>query len=186
TVALMNNYTIVHLATHAEFATDGRAENSFILFGNGETANLKQVENWNLNNVDLVVLSACETGVGDALGTGVEILGFGYQMQQRGAKAAIASLWSVNDGGTQMLMDAFYAALNKGMTKTEALRQAQIALITGDLTPVGGIRGEARIDVVSTATGLPANVSNNLDHPYYWAPFILIGNGPFILIGNGL
>jgi CHAT domain-containing protein len=57
----------------------------------------------------LVVLSACETGLGGKLGNGEEILGLGYQMQRAGARAAIASLWSVNDGGTQALMNAFYA-----------------------------------------------------------------------------
>jgi CHAT domain-containing protein len=60
-------------------------------------------------------------------------------------------LWTVDDGGTQALMNAFYATLKtNNTTKAEALQQAQIALITG---------------------------SNNLSHPYYWAPFILIGNG---------
>jgi CHAT domain-containing protein len=129
--------------------------------------------------VDLVVLSACETGLGGKLGNGEEILGLGYQMQRAGARAAIASLWSVNDGGTQALMNAFYAILKKGnITKAEALRQAQIALITKDLSAVGVPRGqEAWIEVVSTRTGLPPQVSNNLNHPYYWAPFILIGNG---------
>jgi CHAT domain-containing protein/Tfp pilus assembly protein PilF len=176
TVLDMNDYRIVHLATHATFVPTS-PDDSFILFGNGKPVTLRDIKLWRLDNVDLVVLSACETGLGDELGDGREILGLGFQIQRTGARAALASLWQVSDGGTQMLMDAFYAALNQGMTKAEALRQAQIALITGDLTAVGGIRGEARINVVSTATGLPANVSNNLDHPYYWAPFILIGNG---------
>jgi CHAT domain-containing protein len=61
------------------------------------------------------------------------------------------------------------------MTKAEALRQAQIALITGDFTAVGGDRGT--INIISTRTGLSQDVSDRLDHPYYWAPFILIGNG---------
>lgn len=77
------------------------------------------------------MLSACETAVGGILGNGEEILGFGYQMQDAAAKAVIASLWSVNDGGTQTLMNAFYAMLYQGnMTKAEALRQAQVAMIT--------------------------------------------------------
>lgn len=71
------------------------------------------------------MLSACETGLGGKLGNGEEILGFGYQMQQTGARAAIASLWSVDDGGTQALMSAFYGILStEKFTKTEALRQA--------------------------------------------------------------
>jgi CHAT domain-containing protein len=79
---------------------------------------------------------------GEELGTGEEILGFGYQIQRTGAEAAIASLWYVSDGGTQGLMNAFYGALQTGkMTKAEALRQAQIALITGNDTALGADRG---------------------------------------------
>jgi len=174
-VSQMNDYSVVHLATHAAFLV-GQPEESFILFGNGDRATLRDVKNWRLPNVDLVVLSACETGLGDKLGDGREILGFGYQMQQTSARAAIASLWSVSDGGTQALMNAFYSALQTGkITKAEALQQAQIALSTGDYTAIGEQRGlgvEERIK-----NSLPSQVSDRLSHPYYWAPFILIGNG---------
>jgi len=152
----------VHLATHAAFVV-GKPEDSFILFGNGDRVNFRNVSTWSLPNVDLVVLSACETGLGGKLGNGEEILGFGYQMQQTGARAAIASLWSVDDGGTQALMSAFYNILSgKKLTKTEALRQAQISLINGYSVKTGN------------AT---ARQVSNFSHPYYWAPFILIGNG---------
>jgi len=70
----------------------------------------------------------------------------------------------VDDGGTEALMSAFYATLRQGKTtKAEALRQAQIALITGKLPQ--------RRDSTQPA------VADNFSHPYYWAPFILIGNG---------
>ncbi|MBX9253742.1 CHAT domain-containing protein [Desmonostoc muscorum CCALA 125] len=163
TVPQMDDYTIVHLATHAAFVV-GKPEDSFILFGNGDRVNFRNVATWSLPNVDLVVLSACETGLGGKLGNGEEILGFGYQMQQTGARAAIASLWSVDDGGTQALMSAFYNILSsEKLTKTEALRQAQISLITGN--------SKAKND------NRPATRVSNFSHPYYWAPFILIGNG---------
>ncbi|AVH70349.1 TPR repeat-containing protein [Nostoc sp. 'Lobaria pulmonaria (5183) cyanobiont'] len=111
---------------------------------------------------DLVRLG--ETGLGGKLGNGEEILGFGYQMQQTGARAAIASLWSVDDGGTQALMSAFYGILStEKLTKTEALRQAQVSLITGDWK--------------SLNHNIPVAAVNDFSHPYYWAPFILIGNG---------
>lgn len=149
-IAHLNNYSIIHLATHAEFRS-GRPSDSFILLGDGDRITLADLNQWQLPNVDLVVLSACQTAVSsDGLGNGEEILGFGYQIQQTGAQAAIASLWSVDDGGTQLLMTAFYDALSRGYSKAEALRQAQIALITSG-------------DYHAT--------------PYYWAPFILIGNG---------
>ncbi|MEH2161570.1 MAG: CHAT domain-containing protein [Nostoc sp.] len=162
-VPQMDDYTIVHLATHAAFVV-GKPEDSFILFGNGDRVNFRNVATWSLPHVDLVVLSACETGLGGKLDNGEEILGFGYQIQQTGAKAAIASLWSVDDGGTQALMSAFYGILSSyKLTKTEALRQAQVSLITGDW--------KARTHNV------PVSAISNFSHPYYWASFILIGNG---------
>ncbi len=175
TVARMSDYSILHLATHAAFVT-GQPEDSFIMFGNGDRATFRDVETWPLTNTDLVVLSACETGVGGFLGNGEEILGFGYLMQKRGARAAIASLWQVDDGGTQALMNAFYVALQANhLTKAEALRQAQIALITGDYKALGDQRG--LIVVERIRSNLLPEVANRLNHPYYWAPFILIGNG---------
>jgi CHAT domain-containing protein/Tfp pilus assembly protein PilF len=175
TVPKMDDYTVVHLATHAAFVV-GTPDDSFILFGNGERITLRDIQTWSLKNVDLVVLSACETGLGGKLGNGEEILGLGYQMQRAGARAAIASLWSVDDGGTQALMDSFYTALeNRNTTKAEALRQAQIALITGNYTSLGQQRGVGVEQRISSS--LPSQVVNRLSHPYYWAPFILIGNG---------
>lgn len=181
-VPQMDSHSIVHLATHAAFLT-GQPEDSFILFGNGDRVTLNEIRTWTFRHVDLFVLSACEMGLGGELGDGTEILGFGYLMQQAGAKAAIASLWSVDDGGTQALMNAFYGGLQEKMTKTEALRQAQIALITGDYTAVRGERGAIeivprdRMGTVRPEYGFPETPPNALSHPYYWASFILIGNG---------
>jgi CHAT domain-containing protein/Tfp pilus assembly protein PilF len=178
----MDSHTIVHLATHAAFVP-GSPRDSFILFGNGDTLTLQEIkEEWDgrFNSIDLIVLSACETGVGGpALGNGEEILGFGYLMQEAGAAAAIASLWVVSDGGTQALMEAFYLALQNGYSKTEALQRAQQALIADDLELVGG-EGTVRAGARPTAEDGRALGSNALPgyrHPYYWAPFILIGNG---------
>ncbi|MGH1397071.1 MAG: CHAT domain-containing protein, partial [Trichormus sp.] len=147
----MNDYKVLHLATHGMLVS-GNPEDSFILFGDGERVTLKDIENWSLPNVDLVVLSACQTGLGKQLGNGQEILGLGYQIQLTGAKASIASLWAVSDGGTQALMNNFYTTLNTTkVTKAEALRAAQINLLT--------------------------TANSQFTHPYYWASFILIGNG---------
>ncbi|MEG5018251.1 tetratricopeptide repeat protein [Microcoleus sp. B4-C2] len=169
------DYNIIHLATHAMFVT-GQPEDSFILLGDGGLITLPDIQTLNLLNVDLVVLSACETGIGGKLGNGEEILGFGYQIQETGAKAAIASLWKVHDGGTQALMIAFYTALQSGTTKkAEALQKAQIALITGDDSVLGR---SANLSILAqTRSGLQRSVASRLHHPYYWAPFILIGNG---------
>ncbi|MEI2577537.1 CHAT domain-containing protein [Scytonema sp. PRP1] len=174
-ISYLNVYSIIHMATHAKFV-NGKPEYSFILMGDGNFITLPDIQKLSLPNVDLVVLSACETAVGDQIGKGEEILGFGYQIQRTGARAAIASLWSVNDGGTQALMNAFYAFLSQGkMTKAEALRQAQAAMITGDYSGIS--QDQDRGILKSTRQKLPAKVSNRLSHPFYWAPFILIGNG---------
>ncbi|NMF57678.1 CHAT domain-containing protein [Pseudanabaena yagii] len=149
TATKANSYTILHLATHGFLSTE-KPEDSFILFGNGDKATIRDIQDWSLKNVDLVVLSACETGIGNKLGNGIEILGLGYQMQSAGARVAIASLWQVSDEGTQALMDVFYGELQKGnVSIAEALRRAQIALIR----------------------------SPQYKHPNYWSAFFAIGNG---------
>ncbi len=173
----MNGYNVLHLATHAAFVPGDPSE-SFIVFGNGENPTLRDVENWSLSNVDLVVLSACETGLGGFDNNGEQILGLGYQFQNQGARAVVASLWQVDDGGTQLLMNQFYNALQQGNSKTEALQMAQKSLIVGDIATMASQRGpDGAFLLTDTETGLPVNISNNLNHPYYWASFILIGNG---------
>ncbi len=170
----ISSHSLIHLATHAVFMP-GKPEDSFILFGNGDRLTLAGVRDWSLKNVDLVVLSACETALGEVLGNGEEILGFGYLMQQGGARAAIASLWSVDDGGTQALMDIFYTMLKQpNITKAEALRQAQMALITRNYSALGTEGNRVARNITNR---LPVTVTEYLDHPYYWAPFIMIGNG---------
>ena len=143
----MSSHSLIHFATHSAFIS-GTPEDSFILYGDGELASLREVENWNLKGVELVVLSACETGKGKKLGDGSEILGFGYQMQAAGAAASLATLWRVDDRGTFEFMNDFYTALKSGSDKIGAIQKAQIKMINSEY-----------------------------NHPYYWAPFILIGNG---------
>jgi CHAT domain-containing protein/tetratricopeptide (TPR) repeat protein len=176
TIPQMNDYKIVHLATHG-LLVKGSPEDSFIIFGDGKFVTLRDIENWSLPNVDLVVLSACQTGLGEKLGNGQEILGLGYQIQLTGAKASIASLWSVSDGGTQALMNVFYKELRSGnMTKSEALQKAQIALLSGNYLGVGKTQEMARGQNKGNRM-LTAASANEFSHPFYWAPFILIGNG---------
>jgi CHAT domain-containing protein/tetratricopeptide (TPR) repeat protein len=172
----LGSYSIIHLATHGA-VVENQPSQSFVVMGSGEHVTLEAIrQSWSLSHAELVVLSACETAVGSPqLGSGVEILGLGYQIQEAGALAVLASLWKVSDQGTQVLMSAFYDALGQGMTKAQALQAAQNALITGDFSAVGGDR--ATIELIRTATGQPLVAGGSLAHPYYWAPFILIGNG---------
>ncbi|MEM6754117.1 MAG: CHAT domain-containing protein [Cyanobacteria bacterium P01_C01_bin.38] len=83
----------------------------------------------------------------------------------------------VSDDGMQLLMNGFYHVLKqKKITKAEALRQAQIALITNDYSAVGGKRGGLLVEGDGDGDDIK-QTNDKLQHPYYWAPFILIGNG---------
>jgi len=96
----LNTHRTLHLVTYAEFRS-GHSTDSFILLGDGDRIALFDLDQWELPNVNRVLLSSCRTGVsGEELGSGEDILGFGYQVQRTGARGAIASLWYVNDGGT--------------------------------------------------------------------------------------
>jgi CHAT domain-containing protein len=64
------------------------------------------------------------------------------------------------------------------MGKAEALQQAQLTLLNTTDAAAGSNRtGDATVTVIDTRTGLPVSITENPEHPYYWAPFILIGNG---------
>ena len=172
------DYNILHLATHAAIVP-GNPEDSFILFGGNTTATLKDIENWTLSNFDLVILSACETGLSGNFGTnGEEVLGLGYQFQNRGAKATIASLWKVEDNSTQQLMTEFYTALKAGQSKTQALQTAQRALIDRPTSNTTADRSDLEVQYFGpNSLKKSPTIGATYSHPHYWAPFILIGNG---------
>jgi CHAT domain-containing protein/uncharacterized protein HemY len=147
--------SIVHFATHAEFSSQSPLD-SYVLFGDGSKITLAEISELPLKDTALIVLSACQTGIGKTLGSGAEILGFGYQVQLAGAKASIASLWSVSDGGTQLLMQEFYKKLQKvNIAPSTALREAQLSMIHRPIKA-----GET-----------------NYNHPFFWSAFVVIGNG---------
>ncbi|AFY36400.1 CHAT domain-containing protein [Calothrix sp. PCC 7507] len=162
-------FGIVHLATHAEFSP-GAVEQSYIQFWDTQIR-LNQLKTLELSQppVQLLVLSACRTALGDPQAE----LGFAGLAVQSGAKAVVASLWSVNDAGTLALMSQFYRQLKVTSIKAEALRQTQIAMLKQQVTLKNNpaIRG-----VNSLPSELVALDSRKLSHPYYWAGFTLIGN----------
>ncbi|NJK35795.1 MAG: CHAT domain-containing protein [Oscillatoriales cyanobacterium SM2_2_1] len=105
-------------------------------------------------------------------GQGIEVLGFGYQMQLAGAKSTLSSLWSVSDGGTQVLMDSFYNSFAQRKDGIVSLKEAQVAMIRqGDNLSPSRKRGFEAL-----RSGLPAKVQGKLHHPFYWSPFIVIVN----------
>lgn len=168
-----SNHQLLHIATHARFLP-GRARQSFFLLGTGEKFVIPDIETWlNLRNVSLVVLSACETALGGPGLDGREIAGMGYYFLNSGAKSVMASLWNVDDYSTRLLMEQFYKNLAQGtatspVSKAQALRQAQLALLKGNPSE----------QLNQWDKSIPFNEQQRaLYHPYYWAPFILMGSG---------
>jgi CHAT domain-containing protein len=116
--------------------------------------------------VELLVLSACETGAGG--GDGKEIDGFGEMAQEKGAKSVVATLWPVADKSTMELMVKFYRILKEGrvFSKIEALRQAQLEL--------AGLPDLLGKDKQQDVEGLVQK--SEFSHPFHWGGFIMIGN----------
>ncbi|MBD2461534.1 CHAT domain-containing protein [Oscillatoria sp. FACHB-1407] len=145
-----NPSTIVHMATHGKFGST--FDQTFILTWDGRidinqlNGLLQNADLTQTNPIQLLVLSACQTAVGDNLAA----LGLAGMAVRAGARSTLATLWQVNDAATAMLMDKFYDGLiNGGLTKAGALRQAQLEILA---------------------------VPEFRRHPYYWAPYIIVGN----------
>ncbi|MGB7443299.1 MAG: CHAT domain-containing protein [Coleofasciculaceae cyanobacterium] len=142
-------FPVVHLATHGQFSSN--AEETFILAWDepikvNDLDTLLQTGNPNSSNViELLVLSACETAAGDKRAT----LGLAGVAVRAGARSTLASLWSVDDESTALLMSQFYKELaNNQLTKAEALRRAQLALLKHP----------------------------QYQRPLFWSPYVLLGN----------
>ena len=168
---------ILHIATHAEFVPSTQGE-SYILSGTGQRLALADIGalDTQFRNLHLVVLSACQTALGGATLDGTEIAGLSsYFLGRNKAQTVMATLWKVDDAGTSLLMQRFYALLSTGkVTRAEAMRQAQLSLLKGEaslddrMATLGVSRGFELAESEAASVGLA--------HPYYWAPFILIGN----------
>ncbi|MBE9099885.1 CHAT domain-containing protein [Vacuolonema iberomarrocanum] len=170
------SFPIVHLATHGEFSST--VEDTFILTFNdrldiNELRELLQTAALDRPRpIELLVLSACRTATGDDRAA----LGLAGVAVRSGARSTIASLWYVRDQATSRLMIALYANLaSAGTTKAEALRQAQIAMVNGDLEFV--VRGADRSPIRTIdLRDNPDQANLNLSHPYFWSAFVLVGN----------
>ncbi|WP_139276670.1 CHAT domain-containing protein [Spirulina major] len=164
-------FQIVHLATHGEFRP-GSPDNSYIQFWR-ERLPLSDFPSLQFNNppVDLLVLSACQTAVGDPEAE----LGFAGLAVLAGVRSVLGSLWSVSDAGTLGLMTTFYQELSQLPIKSEALRQAQLAMLRGQIRIEAG-----RLITPSSQIPLPQELQSlgdrTLTHPYFWSAFTMIGN----------
>jgi CHAT domain-containing protein len=108
---LLKHYPVVHIASHFRFQP-GSETGTFLLLGDGRhlsVAELKTLPNL-FGGVQLLTLSACNTGVGDINSDGKKVEGVGVLAQRKGAKAVLGNLWSVADVSTSLLMQAFYGA----------------------------------------------------------------------------
>ena len=144
-----SSFPIVHLATHGEFSP--KAENTFILTWDGridanQLSDLLRTGNQNSSSdIDLLVFSACRTAMGDRQTP----FGLAGVAVRTGVHSTIASLWYSDDKAHAQLMTQFYQELsNPTITKVEALRRAQLALLQ----------------------------DTRFQSPYYWAPFVLLGD----------
>lgn len=146
---------VLHMATHGQFRPDNPLFSGLALDGGWLTT----LDIFNLHlSVSLVTLSACETGQ-NLIGGGDELLGLMRAFLYAGAASLVVSLWAVEDRSTSHLMETFYRRLADGWTKGAALRTAQQTLIE---------------------TGYGSSIDQQMyAHPYFWAPFILVGHaGP--------
>jgi CHAT domain-containing protein len=180
--ALSPNNDIIHFASHAELNEDDPLASAIRLAkSDKEDGRLEVREIFGMDlKASLVVLSACETGLGK-LSSGDELVGLTRAFIYAGTPSVVASLWNVEDSSTAQLMASFYKNL-KTMTKVEALRQAQLNLIRGnvnsDLLARRGIGGIGRLgEVPGPKSPSPDSISISTSHPFFWAPFILVGEG---------
>jgi CHAT domain-containing protein len=178
----LQDIKILHIATHGKFEPT-RIKGSFLILGNGEELPIDDIQTFNFTDLDLVVLSACQTALGNAEQEGIEIPGISSYFLERGAKSVIASLWSVDDASTAILMQHLYRHLSTGKSKTEALRQAQLDLlnIKDNTSRTQAIKSLPRFPALAQPPITIPKTHNHpiapgYTHPYYWAPFILIGN----------
>ncbi|WP_115374526.1 CHAT domain-containing protein [Adhaeribacter pallidiroseus] len=146
----ITHYNYLHLATHG-FVNESYPELSGLILAQDSTSKedgiLYMGEIYNLRlNADLVTLSACETGLGK-LANGEGVIGLTRALMYAGARNIVVSFWKVPDNSTADLMEDFYTALISGEDKAQALQTAK--------------RKMARAD--------------KYKHPFYWAPFVLVG-----------
>ncbi|KXU87050.1 hypothetical protein CR51_36300 [Caballeronia megalochromosomata] len=176
TLALHEPFPIVHVASHYMFDPD-KSGGSFLLLGDGRHLTLDDIVTgeFSFAGIDLLTLSACETARPSDTAEGHEVEGLAGSVLEKGAKAVLATLWPVADRSTAQFMATFYReSVKAGQTKGEALRAAQLALLTGKSGGAGSAR--AALDQAPGAKPPQQQPAAGFANPYFWAPFVLMGN----------
>lgn len=192
---------VVHIASHFSFRP-GDEVKSFLLLGDGTPFTLAEMRAQKdmFAGVELLTLSACNTAAQQADANGREVDAFFELAQRLGAQSVLATLWPVADNSTPWLMREFYRLkVAKNQNKGEALRNAQLSLLNGsartrrsavrtNASPVkiivsddpkrDGMSSRAETFAIAKKDAKPyvADRRRPFSHPYYWAPFVLIGN----------
>jgi CHAT domain-containing protein len=178
-------FPVVHIASHFVMET-GKGEEPYLMMGGDDVGQDKGYA-WNLSNMEnstvafhgtrLLTLSACSTGKDYKSRNGLEMDSLGMVAQQKDAEAVMATLWDVNDASTSRLMSDFYTRWVKHPSdgKAEALRQAQLAFVHA--SPQGNGPGDSERGFKNAPAAAQGEWKDvGYAHPYYWAPFVLIGN----------
>jgi CHAT domain-containing protein len=155
--ALRGQQRVVHIGSHFVLDNSGDEEKSYLLLGDTNHLTLSEISNMDFSGVEQLTLSACNTANGGGKDeNGIEVEGMASAVARQGAASVLASLWPVSDESTAALMHAFYQgrSAGAGLTRAQALQQAQLSLL----------RGPA------------ANAGASYAHPFFWAPFIIMGN----------
>ncbi len=179
---LQEKTPMVHIASHFAFDAINQRD-SFLLLGDGKRLTMGELFSQRkaiLEHIDLLTLSACNTGSGVKRGDGREIESFGALAQRYGAKSVIASLWPVADASTAVFMREFYTEKNiHGRLKSSSLASVQRQFLQKKITSANSETAMLeRGKVISPASSTPLKPSQSRDwsHPFFWAPFMLMGN----------
>lgn len=134
-----------------------------------------EVAGLDLWGTQLIMLSACETGLGELM-VGEGVYGLRRALVLAGSQTQIMSLWKVSDTGTRALVVAYYTLIQQGTGRGEAMRQVQLAMLRGTLRPSGGrVSGEQKGERETTELR-GETPATDYRHPYYWASFITSGD----------
>jgi CHAT domain-containing protein len=170
-------YDLLHFSTHGEMIeSDPLRSNLRFAPSAGDDGRLTVNEIFDMEiKANLVTLSACETALvkgeeGD-FPKGDDLVGLSRAFIHAGAPSVVASLWKVSDDSTVELMRAFYRNL-RSMTKAEALQKAQIDLMKSSIR----FHVERGSGGITRSADYQPDMAIDCSHPFFWAPFILVGD----------